>query len=322
MRDLVRDYVTEHLAADDAVLVLDEIGFVKQGKASCGVARQFTGSAGKIANCQIGVFAAYVSSRGHAFVDRTLYLPKAWTDDAARMRAAHIPAETTFLTRPQMANVIMKRAIAAEVLFAWVVAGRAYIDHVLEVDLRRAGIGYVLGVDATHRFASPDDPLLVMTAESIARGLKDKAWKRPSVGQSTDGKPLCEWAHCLLEYPDAAADEESTSGLLVRRCLSDGHFEFFTTWCPARTAIDTLVTTEGHRQTVKQDFDLAKELGLDHNETRSWHGWHRHVSLVMLAFATREAVRLKTKPPPSSDAVQEWIHPRHSYPHGLLQTRR
>ena len=116
LRDIVRDYALETLAAADAVLVIDETGFLKQGKASCGVARQYTGSAGKITNCQIGVFASYVSRHGHAFIDRALYLPQAWTDDAERMRAAHVPEDVGFATKPQIARKMIARAIAAKVL--------------------------------------------------------------------------------------------------------------------------------------------------------------------------------------------------------------
>ena len=118
LRDIVRDYVVESLGAADAVLVIDETGFLKQGKGSCGVARQCTGSAGKITNCQISVFAAYVSRRGHAFIDRALYLPKAWTGDSARLDAADVPAETRFATKPVLALQMIARAIAAEVPFA------------------------------------------------------------------------------------------------------------------------------------------------------------------------------------------------------------
>src|SRR5918911_800368 len=126
LRDLVRDYAVETLADPDAVLVVDETGFLKQGKASCGVARQYTGSAGKVTNCQIGVFAAYVSDKGHAFIDRQLYLPKAWTDDPARMTAAHVPAGIPFATKPQLALGMVERAIAAGVPFAWVTADSVY----------------------------------------------------------------------------------------------------------------------------------------------------------------------------------------------------
>src|ERR1700757_3748905 len=126
LRDLVREYVVEHLRDDDAVLVIDETGFLKQGKASCGVARQYTGSAGKITNCQIGVFATYVSRHGHAFIDRALYLPKAWTADPMRMQAAHVPDTVAFATKPALAAMMIDRAITAGVPFAWVAADSVY----------------------------------------------------------------------------------------------------------------------------------------------------------------------------------------------------
>src|SRR5215210_1512796 len=146
LRDLVRDYALETLADRDAVLVLDETGFLKQGKASCGVARQYTGSAGKITNCQIGVFAAYVSRHGHAFIDRALYLPKTWAGDPARLAAAHVPPGTTFATKPRLALAMVERAVAADVPFAWVAADSVYGVGEVEMALRRAGKGYVLGV--------------------------------------------------------------------------------------------------------------------------------------------------------------------------------
>src|SRR4051794_12725397 len=155
LRDLVREYAVESLAEPDAVLVVDQTGFLKQGKASCGVARQYTGSAGKITNCQIGVFAAYVSRHGHAFIDRALYLPKAWTDDPTRLTAAHVPPGITFATKPRLALTMIERAIAAKVPFMWVVAADSvYGVGEIETALRRAGKGYVLGVNGSHPFNS------------------------------------------------------------------------------------------------------------------------------------------------------------------------
>jgi SRSO17 transposase len=141
LRDVVRTYVVEMLAEPDAVLVVDETGFLKQGKASCGVARQYTGSAGKITNCQIGVFAAYVSDKGHAFIDRAFYLPKAWSDDPVRRAAAHVPPRTAFATKPQLARAMIDWAIDAGVLFAWVTGDSIYGVSEIEMALRRAGKG-------------------------------------------------------------------------------------------------------------------------------------------------------------------------------------
>ena len=172
LRDIVRDYTLETLADDDAVLVFDETGFLKQGKASCGVARQYTGSAGKITNCQIGVFACYVSQHGHAFIDRALYLPKAWTDDPDRMKVAHVPEKTAFATKPALAVAMIERAIAASVPFAFVAADSVYGVGAVEGVLRRAGKGYVLGIASNHSVNSWGKAKPIAgTAESVAQGL-------------------------------------------------------------------------------------------------------------------------------------------------------
>ena len=307
LRDVVRDYAVETLAEPEAVLIVDETGFLKQGRSSCGVGRQYTGSAGKITNCQIGVFAAYVSAKGPAFIDRALYLPKAWTHDPARRAAAHVPESVTFATKPQLARAMIERAINAGVPFAWVAADSIYGVGEIEMMLRRAGKGYVLGVNASHPFSSwIGKPEVAGTAEEIARGLDESAWQRLSAGAGTTGERLDNWAYC--ELADLGPGDYGatwsglwTRGLLIRRNLSDGELAFFTTWCPAGTGIATLVAVEGRRWAVEDAFETAKtELGLAHNETRSWHGWHRHVSLVMLAFAMMAAVRHRANslPPP------------------------
>ncbi|MGH7189014.1 MAG: IS701 family transposase [Acetobacteraceae bacterium] len=304
LRDLVRDYVVEHLADAAAVLVVDETGFLKQGKASCGVARQYTGSAGKITNCQIGVFASYVSRHGHAFIDRALYLPKAWTDDPVRLKATFVPEDIGFATKPQLAARMISRAIAARVPFRWVAADTVYGIGDIERELRRAGKGYVLGVDSAHVFRSCDKPRRIAgTAGKIAKELLPSDWKRLSAGAGTKGPRLHDW--CYLELADLEAEEFNeenhglwTRGMLIRRNIADGDLAYFTTWCPAGTSIKTLVNVEGHRWAIEDSFETAKnEFGLDHNETRSWHGWHRHVSLVMPAFAMMAAIRHQANKP-------------------------
>ena len=305
LRDIVREYALETLADADAVLAIDETGFLKQGKASCGVGRQYTGSAGKITNCQIGVFMAYVSRHGHAFIDRALYLPKDWTRDPARLHAAHVPEGIEFATKPQLALGMVERAVTADVPFSWVVGDTVYGTGEMEMALRRAGKGYVLGAAATQPFnAWINKPLISGTAEAIAHGLDASAWQRLSAGEGTKGARLHDWAY--LELADLEADEFNpilsgtwTRGLLIRRNLADDALAFFSTWCPAGTGIETLVAVEGQRWAIEDAFETAKnELGLDHNETRSWHGWHRHVSLVMLAFAVLARVRRQTNQAP------------------------
>ena len=305
LRDIVREYALEALADEEAVLVVDETGFLKQGKASCGVARQYTGSAGKITNCQIGVFAAYVSRHGHAFIDRALYLPKEWTDDPDRLKAAHAPEEVGFATKPQLARRMIARALAARVPFSFVAADSVYGTGDIETMLRKAGQGYVLGVGANHLFRSWGKQQLVDgTAAKIAQNLPKRLWRRLSSGEGTKGPRLHDWAY--LELADlevgqynSALRGEWTRGLLIRRNLADGALAFFSTWCPKGTPMGKLVSVEGHRWAIEDSFETAKnELGLDHNESRSWHGWHRHVSLVMLAFAMMAAIRYRANAAP------------------------
>jgi SRSO17 transposase len=307
LRDVVRDDAVETLAEPEAVLVVDETGFLKQGRSSCGVGRPYTGSAGKITNCQIGVFAAYISGKGHAFIDRALYLPKAWTDDRARRTAAHGPEEVAFATKPQLARAMIERAIKAGVPFAWVAADSIYGVGEIEMMLRRAEKGYVLGVNACHPFTSwIGKPEVAGTAEEIAHRLNESAWQRLSAGAGTKGERVHEWAYC--ELADLGPGDYGTPwtglwtrGLLIRRSLADGELAFFSTWCPAGTPTRTLVAVEGRRWAIEDAFETPKtELGLAPNETRSWHGWHRPVSLVLLAFAMMAAVRHRANgmPPP------------------------
>ena len=317
LRDIVRSYALETLADDGAVLVVDETGFLKQGKASCGVARQYTGSAGKITNCQIGVFACYVTKRGHAFIDRELYLPKSWTDDKARMAKAHAPQEMIesahggFATKPALALTMIERAIAAKVPFSFVAADTVYGVGDIEMALRRAGKGYVLGVKSNEPFHSWDKPQIIAgTAKETADRLPASAWARLSAGAGTKGERLHDWAYVELadldagQYSRALKGQLWTRGLLIRRKIADGDLAFFTTWAPQGTTIGKLAEVEGHRWAIEDSFETAKnELGLDHNETRSWHGWRRHVTLVMFAFAMMAAIRVHANtvsPPPKT----------------------
>jgi SRSO17 transposase len=193
---------------------------------------------------------------------------------------------------------MIERAIAAGVPFAWVAADTVYGVGEIEMALRRAGRGYVLGVTGTHQFYSWNTlPAVGGTAEEIAKALPDTAWRRLSAGEGTKGPRLHDWAYLELAHLEADDHVGSfegiwTRGLLIRRHVADGELAYFTTWCPAGTPIETLVAVEGHRWAIEDAFETAKnELGLDHNETRSWHGWHRHVSLVMLAFAVLAVTR-------------------------------
>jgi SRSO17 transposase len=204
---------------------------------------------------------------------------------------------------------MIERAIAAGVPFAWVVGDSIYGVSEVEMALRRAGKGYVLGVNSNSQFNSwGTKPPVAGTAAAIAGNLDPSAWHRLSAGAGAKGERLFDWAYLELADLEAAEYNQTlagvwTRGLLIRRNIADSALAFFATWCPAGTAMETLVAVEGRRWAIEDGFETAKnELGLDHNETRSWHGWHRHVSLVMLAFAMLAAIRHKanTPAPPKS----------------------
>ena len=227
-----------------------------------------------------------------------LYLPKAWTDDPARMKAAHVPEETAFATKPALAVAMIERAIAAAVPFAFFAADSVYGVAGVEMALRRAGKGYVLGVASNHSVncwgkAKP----IAGTADSVAKGLAPSDWKRLSAGDGAKGSRLYDWAYVELADIDASEYGQGrsglwTRGLLIRRTIS--RFGFLLHLGSAGASIDKLVRVEGCRWAIEDSFETAKnELGLDHNETRSWHGWNRHVSLVMLAFAMMATIRCR-----------------------------
>ena len=219
--------------------------------------------------------------------------------------ATHVPAAVGFATKPRLAVGMIERALEAGVPFTWVATDSIYGVGEVESMLRRAGKGYVLGVTGTHRFRSwGKKPGWSGTAETIATGLPPAVYVRLPAGDGTKGPRLYDWAY--LELADLEAEDVGyvgspavwTRGLLIRRSLADQSLAFFTTWCPKGTPLEVLVRVEGCRWAIEDGFETAKnELGLDHNETRSWHGWHRHVSLVMLAFAMLAAIQYRANAP-------------------------
>jgi SRSO17 transposase len=226
-----------------------------------------------------------------------------------------MPDDVRFATKPRLAAGMIERAIQAGVPFAWTAADSVYGVGEVERGLRRAGKGYVLGVTGTHPFRSwGKEPGWSGTAEAIAAELPPSAYRRLSAGDGTKGPRLYDWAY--LELADLEAEDVGyagsplvwTRGLLIRRSLADQSLAFFTTWCPKGTPLEVLVRVEGCRWAIEDGFETAKtELGLDHHETRRWHGWHRHVSLVMLAFALLVVIRHRantTLPPPKSAAAE------------------
>jgi SRSO17 transposase len=285
VRDDLRGYVVEQLGDPGAVLVVDETGFLKKGTTSVGVQRQYSGTAGKIDNCQLGVFLAYASGNGRAFIDRELYLPRSWTDDPARCRAARAPEEVGFRTKPQLAQVMLERALDAGTPASWVTADEAYGgDPALRAWLEGRGLWHVLTVKCTELLAvaGPAGPVR-MAAEQLAAGVPAQEWVGCSAGDGAKGRRLYDWTRVELTAPAAAG---TGRWLLLRRNRSDGELAFYACYGPAATPLVGLVRVAGARWTVEEGFEQAKgEVGLDHYEVRRWPGWYRHVTLALLAHA-------------------------------------
>jgi SRSO17 transposase len=283
VRDDLRAYVVEHLGDPDAVLVLDETGFLKKGSKSAGVHRQYSGTAGRIENCQIGVFLAYASRHGHALIDRALYLPETWAADVTRRAEAGVPEETRFTTKPKLGQALLKRAFAAGVPCAFVVSDSLYgADHQTRRLIEASGRGYVLAVTSTQRLG-------LKPVEDWLEDVPARGWARLSAGDGAKGPRLYDWAYLPYGLPPAGWK----SGLLIRRKKGRPHqFTFYLTWAPAQTPLSTLVRVAGLRWTIESCFEEAKgETGLDQYEVRSWTGWHRHITLAMLAHAYLTVVR-------------------------------
>jgi len=286
LRDLVRDYVSEALGDPDGVLVVDETGFVKKGTRSVGVARQYSGTAGRIENCQVGVFVSYASRFGHALVDRRLYLPKDWAADKERRVKAGVPEDVDFATKPAMAREMIARALDARLPCAWVLADAAYGgDHRFRHMLEERGQAYVLAVRSNHTLRFLDDWTLVQSdPAALADQLEAGQWRSLTAGEGSKGPRLYDWARVPLSW---ACQDGFERWLLIRRSQGDSaSLAYYFAYAPAGTSLAELAGAAGLRWTIEECFLRAKDdLGLDHCEARSWHGWHRHMSLVMAAAA-------------------------------------
>ncbi|HVK94069.1 MAG TPA: IS701 family transposase [Noviherbaspirillum sp.] len=311
VRDDLTDYVVEELGEADGVLVADETGFVKKGAHSAGVQRQYSGTAGRIENCQVGVFLSYASRRGRALMDRELYLPREWADDKGRREAAKVPEEVEFATKPQLAQRMIERAVAAQVPFAWITGDEVYGDNrSLRVWLEQQGLHFVLAVRC-NQYVWPDVNGQ-MTVEQLATTVAPQDWATLSAGDGAKGPRLYDWVRIPLLSWQMAGER----WLLLRRSRSDGKLAYYVCYVPSDTDLQAMVRVAGTRWTVEECFEATKgEVGLDHYEVRSWHGWYRHITLAMIAHAYLAAlcadaapVPVKKKMPPSR--MRQWKQQR------------
>ncbi|MET7529793.1 IS701 family transposase [Streptomyces goshikiensis] len=281
VRDGIRDFVVEHLGDEDAVLVVDETGDLKKGTASVGVQRQYTGTAGRIENSQVAVYLVYASAAGHAAIDRRLYIPRSWTQDPDRCRAAGVPDDLTFATKPALATEMIARALDVGVPAAWVTGDEVYGgDPHLSAELERRQIGYVLAVSRKRPIATRAG---VFRAGQLAYGLPKKAWQRLSAGTGAKGHRFYDWAQVDMASPPRSPGHR---WLLVRRNRRTGELAFNRCYSAHPVPLSTLVKAAGRRWTVEETFQAAKGLaGLDEHQVRSWVSWHRWTTLAMLAHA-------------------------------------
>jgi SRSO17 transposase len=282
VRDDVRGFVVQRLAHPDAVLVVDETGDLKKGTRSVGVQRQYTGTAGRIENAQVGVFVAYASPRGRALVDRRLYLPTSWTDDPDRCAAAGVPADTVFATKPQLAGDMIEDALDGGVAAGWVAGDEVYgNDPGLRGRLQARGVGYVLAVSCDHRVPI-DGGKVRVRADRLTDGLPASAWQAMSAGAGSKGPRFYDWAWLGL----ATAHGATGHSLLIRRNTTTGELAFYRCWTPTPVPLATLVRVAGARWMVEETFQAAKgQVGLDEHQVRQWTCWQRFTVLAMLALA-------------------------------------
>ena len=293
IRDEVRAYVLKHLGEEAGVLVVDETGFLKKGKKSAGVAPQYSGTAGGRANCQIGVFLLYASSKGAAFIDRKLYLPEEWTADRVRCREAGIPDAVRFATKGELARAMLAHAFAAGVRAAWVVGDTIYSSDELRTWLETQQQAYVLAVAETHPIWSEGR---AQPVGLVAALLPEEAWTPLSAGEGSQGPRLYTWAWLEVDA-EPEARQGWRSWMLIRRSLSDpSKRAYYRVWGPPETTLAALVRIAGRRWTIEEGLEEAKgEVGLDHYEVRTWRGWYRHITLALLAHAILVVLRAQAE---------------------------
>jgi SRSO17 transposase len=300
VRDDLRDYVVDAFGDPGAVLVVDETGDVKKGTATVGVQRQYSGTAGRIENAQVAVYLTYAAPRGHALIDRALYLPKSWAEDADRCQEAGIPTDRRgFATKPTLAKMLISRAVEANTPAAWVAGDEVYgADPTLRAAIRGHGLGYVLAVSANRRVPTEAGPIRV---DALPAMLPARAWQKHSAGAGSHGHRLYSWAWIAL-LPEDDTDT-GQHHLLIRRNDRTGELAYLRCYTPHPVPLRTLVVVAGQRWRIEESFQAAKGLtGLDQHQVRRWVSWHRWTTLAMLAhafLAVATAAERDTQPTPA-----------------------
>ncbi len=296
-RDDIRAFALEHLGQTGGIGVVDETGMPKRGKKSAGVKKQYCGSTGRVENCQVGVVLTYDTERGHIPIDRKLYVPEDWIADRERCREAGIADTVQFRPKWELALQMLKRAVEAGITFRWVVADTVYGQAVeLRIWLEKQGTAYVLGIacDEPVCVQAPNGYLLAEAREIVATLLqKEEDWHRLANGWGTKGPRVFDWARLPIIHQGAV---DGSHFLLIRRCIDDPtEKSYYLVFAPPATTLQEMVLAIGARWHIEEDLQATKDLGLDHYEVRSYTGWHRHITLVMLAYAFLVSIRVHDK---------------------------
>jgi SRSO17 transposase len=306
VRDDLRSYALEHLGHDEAIVAIDETSFPKRGRKSAGVQLQYCGTTGQVENCQVGVFLSYVTAKGHTLIDRELYLPLDWTEDSKRCQGAGISESVRFQTKPELAVQMMERIRQAHIPISWVVADTVYGGNLdLRIWLQAHEYAYVLAVAC-------DEPVGILTAEGERRRvevreveallLHSRDWQHLAMSEGTKGPRLFDWAYVPILH---RWEDDGRHWLLIRRSISDpGEKSYYFVFAPKGTTLPEMVKAIGARWHIEEDFENAKDIGLDHYEVCSFTGWYRHITLVLLALAFLRGIcateRFSPSPPAPS----------------------
>ena len=287
VRDDLRNYVVAHLGDGDGVLVVDETGDLKKGAGTVGVQRQYTGTAGRIENAQVAVYLTYAGARGHAMIDRELYLPRCWTDDPDRLVDAGVPDDIEFATKPALAAGMLTRALRADLPARWVAGDEVYgNDPALRTECEAHRIGYVLAIGCDRRIPTPAG---LVRPDTLAASLPRRAWQRLSAGAGAKGQRYYDWAWVTLS-PSAISENTGEDSncwwLLIRRHPTTGELAFYRCYAPHLVPLRELVRVAGRRWSIEESFQAAKGLaGLDEHQVRRWQSWQRWTLLAMAAHA-------------------------------------
>lgn len=280
-RDSIRQYVVRFMPQEEGVLSIDETGFLKKGIKSAGVGRQYTGTAGRIENCQVGVFLSYATSQGRALIDRELYIPQDWFKDRLRCKEAGIPDTLEFKKKPELAQEMLQRSFDEHIKPAWVLGDEVYSSYKLRAFLESYLQPYVLAVTS-------NCPITVgfeqYKANELLESFELDAWQTISAGKGSKGQRYYQWARRIINSDTPDGWER---WLLIRRNIKDQNdVAFYIAFAPNTKSLEDMAKAAGSRWTIEECFEMAKgEVGLDQYEVRSWVGWYRHITFAMFALA-------------------------------------